>query len=124
MATRKHNPKGLRLTLPGAPGTPHVVPGVPGFYRPDQPTPVGSDGDPVDEQRARELHDDPAIPLELVDMTAKDADAARRALATHLAESRQALTNARRDARETGTTPEEVERITDEQAALAGKDGD
>lgn len=32
--------QGLRLALGGAPNTPHTVPGFPGLYRPDVPTPV------------------------------------------------------------------------------------
>lgn len=42
--------QGLRLkndgeTLGGAPSTPHVIPGWPGYYRADIPTPVGGDGE-------------------------------------------------------------------------------
>lgn len=66
---------GLRLTLPGAPCTPHNLPGVPGFYWPDRPTPVGGDGDPVTLEHAQQLAADPAVNLELVDVA--DAAAAR-----------------------------------------------
>ncbi len=119
MAARKNTtPKGLRLTLPGAPDTPHVVPGIPGLYRPGTPTPVGGDGDPVNTERATELDADAGVPLELVDMTEMEAEAAREELAGHVDESRAALAYARRHARQTGTTPEEAERITDESAAI------
>ncbi len=118
MASRKAPEHGLHLTLPGAPDTPHVVPGVPGFYRPGQPTPVGGDGDPVTLQRARELAADGGVPLGLVEMTAQEATEARAAAARHGDESRAALTQARVDARATGTTPEERERLADEAAAL------
>lgn len=120
MAARKNpTPQGLRLTLPGAPDTPHVVPGVAGLYRPSTPTPVGGDTDPVTIERAQELHADPGVPLELVAMTATDADRARGELVDHIDDSRSALASARREARQTGSTPEEAERITDEAAAVA-----
>ena len=125
MAARKTTtPKGLRLTLPGAPDTPHVVPGIPGLYRPGRPTPVGGDTDPVTLDRAQELHAAEGVPLELVDMTAAEADAARAELTDHLDASRAALAHARRHARQTGTTPEEAERITDEAAATATAEED
>ncbi len=118
MASRKDPEHGLRLTLPGAPDTPHVVPGVPGLYRPDTPTPIGRDSDPVTLDQAKALDADQGVPLGLVDMTAAEAAAARVALASHLNESRAALTDARREARQTGTTPEEGDRIADEAAAV------
>jgi hypothetical protein len=71
---------GLRLTLPGAPATPHTIPGVPGLYRPDVPTPVG-DGTPVPLDRAREIAADPATYLELVEIAKRDEPAAIEAAA-------------------------------------------
>lgn len=59
---------GLRLTLPGAPCTPHNLPGFPGFYWPDRPTPVGQPGDPVTTEQAERWAADPGVPLELVVM--------------------------------------------------------
>lgn len=119
MATRKTTtPQGLRLTLPGAPDTPHVIPGVPGLYRPGTPTPVGGDTDVVTLERAREIDADEGVPLGLVDMTVQEADAARAEFARHVDEARGALTTARLEARQTGSTPEEGERLADEAAAI------
>jgi hypothetical protein len=36
---------GLVLTLEGAPGTPHTIPGLPGYFRADVPTPVGGENE-------------------------------------------------------------------------------
>lgn len=118
MASRKAPVTGLRLTLPGAPDTPHVVPGVPGLYRPGRPTPVGGPGDPVTTEEARELSGDPGVPLTLVDMSAREADAARAEIAGAVDQARSALNTARREARETGSSPEETERLADEAAAI------
>jgi hypothetical protein len=68
---------GLRLTLGGAPAVPHTVPGVPGFFRPDEPTPVGDDH-PVSLVWARELDKDESVELELVELKPKPARARRR----------------------------------------------
>ena len=45
--------KGLRLTLGHAPASPHIVPGLRGFFSPDEPTPLGGDGElSVDDAKA------------------------------------------------------------------------
>lgn len=107
--------RGLRLTLAGAPATPHVVTGVPGLYRPDVPTLVG-DGHPVDLAEAKRLSTDPAVPLELVDVT--DVGGAQQAMVdAHLAAA-AGVELARRAARAEGTTPKELERISDEAKAI------
>lgn len=118
MAARtKTTPKGLRLTLPGAPDTPHVVSGVPGLYRPSRPTPVGGDTDPLTLEAAEALDADPDVPLKLVDLTKAEADEARAAAEADVDESRNAVAGARRQARVEGSTPQEAERIVDEAAA-------
>lgn len=70
--------KGLRLTLPGAPLEPHVVLSgwtpVPGYFAPHIPTPVGGPGE-LSVAQAEGYAADPAVHLELVDIT--DPDAAR-----------------------------------------------
>lgn len=59
---------GLRLAQGGAPLEAHAVEGVAGaLFRPDIPTPVGGEGQ-IPLERARELADDPSIPLELVEI--------------------------------------------------------
>lgn len=40
---------GLRLKTGGAPNTPHTVAGLRGQFRPDPPTPVGQEGDVVED---------------------------------------------------------------------------
>lgn len=62
--------QGLRLkndgeNLGGAPATPHVIAGWPGYYRADVPTPVGGDGE-LTLEAARELAATGAV--ELVDI--------------------------------------------------------
>jgi hypothetical protein len=47
--------KGLRLTLGGAPNTPHRITGFPGLYRANSPTPVGGDGDVLSVEDAKRL---------------------------------------------------------------------
>ena len=66
---------GLRLTLGGAPNTPHLVPGLPGYFRPDVPTPVGGDGE-LTLEAAREVSKSNS-PVELVELKPKEADEAK-----------------------------------------------
>lgn len=73
---------GLRLSLGNAPNTPHHFPGVPGFFRPDVPTPVG-EGHPISLGEARKLSGSRAE-LELVEL--KPAEAKRGAEAAEQAE--------------------------------------
>lgn len=88
--------KGLRLTLGGAPATPHFIDGVPGLYCPHRATPVGGDGE-LTLQEAECLHGDPTIPLELIDIPAGELDAAREAVADALREAQTGVAQARRD---------------------------
>lgn len=107
---------GLRLTLPGATGEPYHVAGAPGLYRRDTPRPVGGDGE-MSVDAARALADTCDI-LELVDMTATEAAAARGVFDADHQAATSALRDAVRHAAETGTTDEETERIADQAAAL------
>jgi len=87
--------QGLRLNLPGAPNTPHVVPGVPGYFYPDAPTPVGAAGElPI--EAAKELDKDEGTPLELIDIKASEVEAAEELAAETLAEGRKGLIVAQR----------------------------
>lgn len=113
--------KGLRFTLPGAPDVPHFVPGVRGMYSPSSPTPVGGPGE-LTVDVAQRLHDDPSVPLELVDVT--DIDGARSVAAEWLDAARLAVTHAARHAVETTTTPMERDVITDALEATSPKEGD
>lgn len=45
---------GLLLNLGGAPNAPHTIPGWPGLFRPDVPTPVGGAGDRLTLEEAKE----------------------------------------------------------------------
>jgi len=82
--------QGLRLSLPGAPNTPHVVPGVSGYFYPDAPTPVGEVGEiPLDA--AKELSSDKGTPLELIDIKSSEVEAAESLAAETVVEGRKGL---------------------------------
>jgi hypothetical protein len=105
--------QGLRLTLGGAPATPHVVAGAPGLYRPDVATPVGDDGE-LSLEDAKRFADDPALPLELVEITDEEAASARATLAGDLEAARKALPVAAA----MGLEGSEPDRLAAETAAL------
>lgn len=94
MSTKKPE-KGLRLTLGGAPGTPHVVVGLPGFYRSDKPTPVGGPGE-CSLARAEEASREEGCPVEVVPLTEKQAAELREESAAIRDESRSAVVAARK----------------------------
>lgn len=58
---------GLRLTLGGAPCTPHYVTGLPGVYWPDRVTPIGGVGEASMEEAQRAAAD-PGCEVELVEL--------------------------------------------------------
>lgn len=94
MAAQKEAKRyGLRLTLPGAPATPHTVQGVNGYFWPDRATPVGGPGE-LSLESARKIDAAEGAPLELVEITDKAAEqyvadlaAFRAANGRHLAEA-------------------------------------
>lgn len=88
---------GLRLTLGGAPNTPHAIPGVPGYFWPDFPTPVGGEGDAISLDAAHRYHDDPGMHLELVEYPASDEQGHRDRVAATIGEARTGIAQARRD---------------------------
>lgn len=107
---------GLRLTVGGAPNTPHRVGDLPGYFRPETPTPVGGDGElTVDQARkAAKAHGDA---LELVELTAAQVKEGRDQAAADHEAGRSGLVEARR-AEPDGA---EIEQVQDEAAALAGQ---
>lgn len=104
---------GLRLTLPGAPNTPHVVGDLPGHYRPDVPTPVGGPGE-VSVEAARQLAEPAGVPLELVEIkTGEVAEAEELAQRTEQ-DVRKGIVAQRK----AGPKGAEVRQLADEQKAL------
>jgi hypothetical protein len=104
---------GLRLTLGGAPNTPHTVVGIPGVYRPDIPTPVGGEGE-LSLERAKEIAES-NVDLELVEV--KDILTAKTQNAKDVAEARNAAAAASRD----NPTSAERERLKDEIESVKGE---
>ena len=106
--------KGLRLTVGGAPLTPHIVPGLPGFYYPHKATPVGGPGEATLEQ-AQEAAKGRSASVELVEMSQKEADDAREALAEVSEAARKGVLERRRDAEGA-----EADLLRDHAAAVSG----
>lgn len=98
----------LVLTLGGAPTAAHRVEDLPGYYRPDSPTPVGGPGE-ASQTQAETLGEAPGAPVALVYLTDKQLDAARSRHAHDLADARNGLLAARPHA-----TGGEVEQLADE----------
>ena len=84
----------LVLTLGGAPAAAHRVEDLPGYYRPDTPTPVGGPGEASVEQ-AQVLHAAPGAPVALVYLTDKQLDDARARSAQDVLAARNGLLAAR-----------------------------
>lgn len=105
----------LRLTLGGAPSTPHTITGLPGLYRAGELTPVGGAGEPSEEQ-AREADSKRGTPVELVEVTAAELDKARERHQDDVAHARDGLIAARK----AGPSGAEVEQVNDERTATSG----
>lgn len=112
MATKR---QGLRLNLPGAPNTPHNVPGVPGYFYPDAPTPVGGEGE-LPLEAAKEYDKARGVPLELVDIKASEVEAAEELAAETVQEGRKGLIVAQRQ----GFSGAETSRAKDEHDSTKG----
>ena len=112
MATSSKKRFGLRLTLPGAPRTPHVVAGIPGHYRPDIPTPVGGKGE-VDLGLARKVAASTA-PVELIEISDGELVECEELAGRTEKEARAGCVATRRS----NPKGAEVEQIKDEQKAL------
>lgn len=107
---------GLQLTLGGAPDTPHLIPDLPGYYRPSRPTPVGGPGEVTLEQ-AKHLDADKGVHLKLVEITAEEAALFR---AEAEADRIEGLTGVRESAKAGSNLEErEVEQIKEEKKSLA-----
>lgn len=98
----------LVLTLGGAPSSPHRLADAPGYYRPDQPTPVGGPGEPTLEH-AKQLAAAPGAPVQLVYLTDRQQHEARGRHAQDIADARAAVVAARPHA-----AGGEVEHLADE----------
>lgn len=94
----------------GAPTTPHTVPGVPGLYRPDVPTPVGEEGE-LGVKQARAFAKEHSDVLEVVTITAGNVEDAKEQAAADLAEARSGVIEAREDA--SGAEEEQVAEQTE-----------
>jgi hypothetical protein len=103
----------LRLTLGGAPNTMHVIPGL-GYVRSDPPVPVGGPGEPTLE-RAIAAAKDPGTAVELVELSANQAEKARAAMHEARLDANRALAHA---VRVDGELPQD--RVDDEVAAITG----
>lgn len=106
--------QGLRLTLGGAPASPHVVQGVPGLYRPDAPTPVGGEGE-LSLEEAKRLDADAGVPLELVTIKKADEEAVRARVAADLDATRSGIAVMA----QLGPEGAEPEALQDQAAAVA-----
>lgn len=105
---------GLCLTLGGAPNTPHTVPGLPGYFRPDIPTPVGGDGQmSLEDAKAAAASCDV---LELVEV--EDVAKAEQVAADDLEQGRSGIQQSARDKLDTT----EKNRLRDEANAISGGD--
>lgn len=92
-ASKEAKRYGLRLTLPGAPNTPHTIAGLQGYYWPTMATPVGEAGE-LPLEVARKAAADPGVFLELVDITDADAQVNKQALDAFRAEHGRYLAEA------------------------------
>lgn len=102
-----------RLTLGNAPNTWHVVVGLPGFYHPQHPTPIGDPGELTEEQ-AKESHKDGGCPLELLTISPSEATKAREEQARLRGESVRAVRSQVHEA--------EAAKVQTETAAIRGKE--
>lgn len=83
-------PQGLTLTLGGAPDTWHSVTGLPGWFHPSIPVPVGDDGQiPLDI--AKKASKDPGCPVKLGEHSVKALDAGARGSGEQRAQTLRAV---------------------------------
>lgn len=105
--------KALRLTLGNAPNTWHVVEGLPGFFHPTSPTPVGEFGCPTEDQAKAAVKAE-GCPVEFVDIQASEAQSALEDQARLRGESVKALREQVHIA--------EAAKVQTEAAAVSGKE--
>jgi hypothetical protein len=106
----------LKLTLGGAPNTPHWVGDLPGFFLPDRPTPVGGEDDRISEEQANEAASRRGTPLELVHISEQEADSNRRFMHEYREAARGAIVSARKSL----ASDIEASQLSDEARAVAG----
>jgi hypothetical protein len=104
---------GLLLKLGGAPNTPHVLEGLPGYYYPEVPHPVG-EGCDISLEAARAAAKEHSDALELVVIPAGSIEEAR---ALH-GEAKAAGRNELREASRDGRARDDVSRTEDEHDAV------
>jgi hypothetical protein len=105
--------QGLLLTIGGAPNTAHVLEGLPGFYFPAVPHPVG-DGCDLSLEDARTAAKERPTALKLVEI--KNLAEAQAVQADALTAGRNELPVARRD----GRAADDVSRTEDHTDAVKG----
>lgn len=69
---------------------------VPGIYRPDRATPVGGDGQ-ISLDLAKELADDPNVPLKLIDLSDSEAEVLSGKASEDLAAARRGVVAAKKE---------------------------
>lgn len=107
----------LRLTLGGAPNTPHFIVGLPGFYFSNDFTPVGGEGELTFEQ-AQAAHDDEGCHVALCWVGPRTIANARK----RQEELKGAAIRASRElAREPDVAGAELEQARDQIAAATGQ---
>lgn len=105
----------LRLTLGGAPHTPHFVWGLPGYYFTDTPTPVGGEGEcPV--EAAEWAHKQAGCAVELVYISPDEAAEARELQARTRAAAAKGIVSVLRQVE----SEDELDLAKSEAAALGG----
>lgn len=107
--------QGLRLSLPGAPNTPHTVPGVPGYFYPEAPTPVGGEGE-LSMEAAEAFDKDKGCPLQLVDIKPSEVEDAEELAAEAVEDGRKGIVAAQ----QRGFKGAEAARAKDEHNATKG----
>ncbi len=107
--------QGLLLTIGGAPNTPHVLEGLPGYYFPAVPHPVG-DGCDLSVEDAQAAAKSRPSALKLVEIKPGDLESARQIHADALAAGRNELPVARRD----GRAADDASRTKDQTDAVKG----
>lgn len=96
---------------PTVPNTPHLIPTLPGFYRPDRPTPIGGPGEVTLEQ-AVEASKTRGVGVTLIELKETDLEKAREGHQADVQAAREGTLAAHQD----GESPD---RVRDELAAAS-----
>lgn len=106
---------GIRLVTGGASSEAHVVAGLRGLYRSGVPTPVGQEGDPIEDlDEARKLVKDRSDAVELVEIASGEVRSAEAQSKADVVASRNGLAEAQRD----GRAADDKSRFKDEEKAV------